>query len=168
MKQKSALSMAYLMMVLILSSWHVSGRLYSCWMLLPCLWEFFSCASNWREAWGTPGDLCWRITSPSSALTSSTKREVWRWYHHCLAGFSLWPEMWSLILSIFLKVLSIIALLEVVGCLFGSHLLDVVVDVAAESVFFSNTYRNMMWLHLVRCNHNVERTCNGNVRTYKE
>jgi len=60
--------------------------------------------------------------------------------------------------SIFLKGFSIIALLEVVDCLFESRLLDVVVDVVVEVYLFSKTYRNMMWLHLVRCNHNVERT----------
>ena len=42
--------------------------------------------------------------------------------------------MCSLILGIFLGVLCIIALLKVVGFLFGSHPLDVVMDVVAESV----------------------------------
>ena len=72
-----------------------------------------------------------------------------------------------MVLDIFLEVLSIISLLKVVDFLFESHLLDVVVDVQEKKIsvfFFKKLHKHDVILYFV-CNHNVVRTCNGNVRT---
>ena len=54
MKQEWELSRACLMMVLILSSGHMSGLLHSCKMLLLCPWDFSFWQATREKHEGSP------------------------------------------------------------------------------------------------------------------
>ena len=105
-----------------------SGRLHSRWMPLLCR------QATGERCEGIPRDLYWRVILSASTPSSSSE----------LRGLALISSLSSRLQSvvqnmifsssIFLRILSFTALLEVVDCLFESHLLDAIVDVVAESV----------------------------------